>query len=158
MMETARGNVTNGFPIDILLVEDNEADIKLTLRAFERAKLKNNISVVRNGEEALAYVYHQAPFEDAKQYPTPDLILLDINMPKINGFQVLERLKADPVYKVIPIVMLTSSQNDEDIVRSFGNGAASFIPKPVTYDDFVKVVDGFNFYWHIVNKLPPNAP
>ncbi len=147
----------NGQPIDILLVEDNEADVKITLRAFNKAKLKNNIYVVYDGQEALDYLSHQGKFADQKIYPRPDLILLDINMPKKNGFEVLKEIKESVSYRTIPVVMLTSSKNEADIVTSFKNGAASYIPKPVLYDDFAKVVEGFNFYWHIVNKLP-NPP
>ena len=141
-------------PIDILLAEDNEADVKITLRAFKKAKLQNNIYVVNNGQEALDFIYHQGKYQHKKEFPRPDLILLDINMPRIGGFQVLEKLKADAQYSFIPIIMLTSSKNDEDIVKSYSSGAASYIPKPVDYNRFVELIDGFNFYWHIINKLP----
>lgn len=144
----------NNKPIDILLVEDTEADIKITLRAFKKARLRNNIYVCHNGQEALDFLYHQGDYKDAQQYPRPDLILLDINMPKLNGFEVLQKIKADPAYCAIPVVMLTSSKNESDIVSSYQKGATSFIQKPVEYEDFVKVVEGFNFYWNIVNKLP----
>lgn len=149
-----QSEIKNDKPIDILLIEDNEADIKITLRAFKKARLRNNIFVVTDGQEALDFIYHQEPYHDKEKYPVPDLILLDINLPKINGFEVLERIKGDTKLSYIPIVMLTSSKNDEDIVKSYGHGAASYIPKPITYEDFVNVVDGFNFYWHIINKLP----
>ena len=149
-------NVTevNDHPIDILLVEDDEADIKITLRAFEKAKIKNNISVVTDGQEAMDFVTHQGKYHDRKKFSRPDLILLDINMPKLGGFEVLKKLKADPKFQFIPVVMLTSSRNEEDVLKSYQNGAVSFIPKPVVFETFAKVVDGFNFYWHIVNKLP----
>lgn len=146
--------VLNEDPIDILLVEDNEADIKITLRAFDRGRLRNNIHVVRDGQEALDYVYHEGQYQDRGQYPVPDLILLDINMPKANGFEVLQKIKNDPKLRYIPVAMLTSSKNDEDIVRSYGYGACSYIQKPVDFTEFIKLVDGFNFYWHIINKLP----
>ena len=144
----------NNQPIDILFAEDNEADIKITLRAFNAAKVKNNIYTVRDGQEALDFVYHQGKYSDPEKYPRPDLILLDIQMPKLDGFQVLEKLKADDRYNFIPVVMLTSSKKDEDVVKSYRSGAVSFIQKPVNYEEFKKVVDGFNFYWHIINKLP----
>ena len=144
----------NSHPIDILLVDDNEADIKVTLRAFDKAKLKNKFAVVRNGEEALDYIYHRNQYADKTQFPYPDLILLDIHMPKLDGFGVLKDLKENSHRKIIPVIMLTSSKNDEEVARSYRYGAVSFIQKPISYEEFVTVVDGFNFYWHIINKLP----
>lgn len=154
MDEVLNEKVINDQPIDILLVEDNEADIKITLRAFSRGKLKNNIFVVHNGQEALDFVRRQGKYKNNEAIPRPDLILLDIKMPKMDGFQVLDTLKKDAAYAMIPVVMLTSSKSDEDVVKSYRTGAASYIPKPVNYDDFVKAIEGFNFYWHIINKLP----
>lgn len=142
------------YPIDILFADDDDADVKITLRAFEKAKIRNNIFVVHDGQEAVDFVSHQGKYTDKEKYPRPDLVLLDINMPKLNGFQVLEKLKAGEDTKMIPVIMLTSSRSEQDIAKSYKNGAASYIEKPVGYDDFVKVVEGFNFYWHIVNRLP----
>ncbi|MFH0731518.1 MAG: response regulator [Candidatus Omnitrophota bacterium] len=141
-------------PMNILLAEDNEADAKITLRAFDRAKLKSNIFVVTDGEQALDFVYHRGKYQDKEKYPKPDLILLDIKMPKVDGFGVLREIKSDLQYNYIPIIILTSSKEEEDVVRSYKYGAASFIPKSMDYDDFVKVVEGFNYYWQILNKLP----
>lgn len=141
-------------PINILLVEDSDADIKIALRAFAKVKLKNNIYVVHDGQEALDFIYHKAQYEDTEKYPVPDLILLDINMPKLNGFEVLKAIKNDLNYSYIPVIMLTSSQNEKDIATSYRFGAASYIPKPVCYDNFVEIVDGFTFYWRSINKLP----
>ena len=154
---TTNTDIVNVAPIDILLVEDDEIDSEAALRAFEKGKIKNNILVARDGEEALDFVYHRGAYQDKNKYPRPDLILLDIRMPKLGGFEVLKKLKEDPQYSYIPVVMLTSSQNEEDVLKSYGFGAASYIPKPVSYEDFKKVVDGFNFYWHIINKLPPKG-
>lgn len=144
-------------PINILLVEDNPADVKITLRAFNKAKLLNDIYVVSNGEDALDFVHHREAYQDRGQYPRPDLILLDLNIPKISGMDVLKGLKEDPEFKNIPIIILTSSKRDEDVLKSYALGAAGYIPKPVQYDEFVKVVDGFNSYWQIINKLPKGA-
>ena len=141
-------------PIDILLVEDNEADVKITLRAFKKARLRNNVFVVRDGQLALDFVYHQGEYQDKTKFPRPDLILLDINMPRLNGYEVLQKLKSDPSFCAIPVVMLTSSKNEDDVMKTYQWGATSYIQKPVDYDSFVKVVDGFNFYWNIINKLP----
>lgn len=144
----------NRAPIDVLLVEDSEADIKIVLRAFEKGKMKNNIYVVNDGQEALDFIYHRGKYQNKKEFPRPDLILLDIKLPKLDGFQVLEKLKGDTQYNFIPVVMLTSSKQEEDIVRSYRNGAASYMPKPVTFKGFIDTINGFNFYWHIINKLP----
>ena len=141
-------------PIDILLVEDNETDVKITLRAFSKVAIKNTIHVVNDGQEALDFMHHEGNYQDKEKFPRPDLILLDINLPKVDGFQVLEELKKDIRFNYIPVVMLTSSRDQEDIARSYRDGAASFIPKPLNYDDFVKVVEGFIFYWNVMNKLP----
>ncbi len=141
-------------PVDILLIEDNEADIKITLRAFKKAKLKNSIIVVKDGQEAMDYISRNGKYSDEKRFPQPDLILLDIKLPKADGFEVLDAIKSNPRSKHIPTIMLTSSKNEADIVKSYGGGAASYIQKPVSYEEFVDVVNGFNFYWQIISKLP----
>lgn len=143
-------------PIKILLVEDTEADIKITMRAFNKANVKNEIHVVRDGQEALDYLYHQGQYTDASAAPRPGLILLDINMPRLSGFEVLKRVKNDPDLRVIPVIMLTSSKTEEDILSSYGAGAASYIHKPVDYQQFTEVVNTFNMYWQILSKLPRN--
>lgn len=142
-----------GEPINILLAEDNEDDIEITTIAFEEARIHNNLFVVRNGQEAMDYLNCQGEYADREKYPIPDLILLDINMPKIGGFELLERLKKDEKFKLIPTVMLTSSKSEEDIVKSYSSGAAAYIPKPVNHEEFLKVVETFNFFWQIV-KFP----
>ncbi len=154
MNETIAQLESNYMPIDILLVEDEEDDIEITLRAFKNAKLKNQIYVVQDGQEAINFIYHKEPYQDEKKFPRPDLILLDIDIPKLSGFEVLKKLKGDPNYSFIPVVMLTSSKEEQDIIKSFQNGASSYIQKPVSYAEFTKIIDGFNFYWHIVNKFP----
>ncbi|MCH8850654.1 MAG: response regulator [Chloroflexi bacterium] len=108
----------------------------------------------KDGEAALDYVFRRGQYQDVKKFPPPDLILLDIRLPKLNGPEVLDRLKGDSVYKQIPVVMLTSSKSEEDIVKSYKSGAASYIPKPIDYPAFAKVVEHFNFYWHLSAKLP----
>lgn len=140
--------------IDILLVENDEANVRITLRAFDRATLKNNIHVVNDGQEALDFIHHRGKYQEEKKFPTPDLILLDIDMPGLDGFEVLKKLKSDSEYGFIPVVMLTTSEEEEDVLRSYKNGAAGFITKPLDYKDFVKLVEGFNLYWHGINRLP----
>jgi CheY-like chemotaxis protein len=141
-------------PINILLVEDNEDDVIITQRAFLRkGKLINKLYVVRNGQEALDFVYHQGQYTEEKP-ATPGLILLDISMPGINGFEVLKKLKADSRYKKIPVIMLTTSSREEDIVKSYEDGACSYITKPTNFSDFVRALEQFEIYWTLVSKIP----
>jgi two-component system response regulator len=141
-------------PINILLVEDSEADVKITLRAFRNARIKNNVYVASDGQEALDFIRHQGKYKDRGKFPRPDLILLDIKLPKLDGFQVLDNIKNDLRYNFIPVIMLTSSKDEQDIAKSYRKGASSFIQKPVSYDEFVKIVDGLNLYWQFISKLP----
>jgi len=142
--------------INILMAEDNEADVLVSQRAFRKASLKTNLFIVDDGLEALDFVHNKGPFGDAEKYPRPDVMLLDIKMPKLTGIQVLGKIKNDENVKGIPCVMLTSSRNDEDVVKSYFDGAASYISKPVDYDHFIKVVECFNFYWIIMNAKVPH--
>ncbi len=140
--------------LQVLLVDDNDADVKIAVRAFQHATLKNHLHVVNNGQACVDFVRHQGLYEDRSRYPRPDLILLDISMPVMDGFGVLQNLKADPRTCSIPIIVLTGSNNDDDIKKSYAGGANSFIRKPVTYEEFVEVVDLFNLYWHRIVTLP----
>ncbi len=142
-----------GTPINILLAEDNEDDIEITAMAFEQARIQNNLFIVKNGKEAWDYLNRHGEYADEEKYSAPDLVLLDINMPKMGGFELLTKMKADEKFKLIPTVMLTSSKNEEDVAKSYSNGAAAYIPKPVNHEEFLKVVEAFNFFWQIV-KLP----
>jgi len=136
--------------IKILLAEDDEDDIAIALRAFKKSRLANEIQVVRNGEETLDYLFRRAPYENVEQYPSPHLLLLDINMPKLNGLEVLEQLEQHSRLKRLRVVMLTSSKNEEDVVKSYNNGACAYIPKPVEFEDFLEVVEGLNCFWKTV--------
>ncbi len=138
-------------PMEILLVEDNEDDILLEQEALADAKLVNVMSVVRDGEEAMAYLRRQGSHQNAR---APGLILLDINMPKKNGFEVLNEIKADPALMHIPVVMLTTSDNEADIVKSYARGACSFITKPMDFDKFRDVIRQFALYWALVSRIP----
>jgi hypothetical protein len=140
-------------PIPILLVEDNPADVELTLRAFRRRRLSNPIAVARDGEEALDYVHRRGVFADAA--PPPGVILLDLRLPKVDGLEVLRELKAHPLYHNIPVVVLTTSAEDEDIKRSYELGAASYIVKPVQFDKFLEVVERIDLYWILTNVPYP---
>ncbi len=137
-------------PIRILLADDNDDDIAIALRAFKKSQLENEVHVVRNGEEALNYLFNREHYQDKEKYPKPQLLLLDINMPKLNGIEVLERLSQDSKLKRLRVVMLTSSKNEEDVVGSYNNGACAYLSKPVEFDDFLKVVEGLNCFWKTV--------
>ena len=143
-----------GKPVDILLVEDNEDHIELTLRALKNNNLINDIHVVKDGQEALDFAYHRGKYQDTERYPRPGLILLDIHLPKVDGLEVLETLKKDPDLKSIPVIMLTTSSRDEEIVKSYAGGANSYVTKPVDFGEFVKKIKEMKLYWTIVNTLP----
>ncbi len=139
-------------PIEILLVDDNDDDVVLLEESFRDSRFLNLLQVVHDGEEAIRYLRRQGPYQSAK---TPGLVLLDINMPKMNGFEVLQVMKADPLLKTIPVVMLTTSTRDEDIARSYDGGACSFVSKPVSLDKLKEVIKQFMLYWTLVSVIPP---
>lgn len=140
--------------VTILLVEDNPDDVEITKRAFRKNKINNSMYVVRDGQEALDYLYRKGQYADEATSPRPDLILLDINLPRVNGIDVLKELKSDPNMRRIPITMLTVSDRDEDIVRSFDLGVNSYITKPVDFNKFAEAIRGYHFYWTVVTELP----
>lgn len=140
--------------LDILLAEDSEADIKIALRAFERALLKHTIHIVRDGQEALDFLRRRDRHAQASR---PDIVLLDIQMPKLTGLQVLEEIKKDAALRSIPVVMLTSSRNENDIRTSYSNSVAGFIHKPIAFEDFEKLVGGFSLYWSSISHLPKRS-
>ncbi len=137
--------------VTILLVEDNDDDVVLIKESLTESGLVNILQVARDGEEAMAFLRCTGEYKSAAR---PGLILLDINMPKMNGFEVLEEVKADPVLKQIPIVMLTAGSGDEDVIRAYRQGACSFIRKPVSLDEFRNTVKQFALYWALVAITP----
>lgn len=139
----------------ILLVEDNRLDIELTLDAFREARLGNSVYVAKNGTEALDYLYGREQYADREKYPLPDIILLDLKMPGIDGFEVLRRVKAEPEIKRIPVIILTSSREEGDLALSYDCGANSYLVKPVSFEGFLKVVEQVQDYWIILNMGPP---
>ena len=141
-------------PLNILLVEDSPTDVKITLRAFQSAQIKNTFFSVHDGQGALDFIYHQGEYQDEQKFPRPDLILLDINLPKVDGFTVLQRIKEDKQFCQIPMVMLTSSKNQQDILKCYQYGASGYIQKSVSYDTFCGIVEIFNKYWHHVSRVP----
>lgn len=140
-----------GHPIDILMVEDNPGDIRLTQEALKENKMNNNLHVVKDGMEAMAFLHHEREYESA---PRPDLILLDLNLPRKDGRQVLAEIKGDPALKRIPVVILTTSQAEEDILKSYSLHANCFVTKPVDLDQFMKVVQSIEHFWITIVKLP----
>lgn len=140
--------------IEILLVEDNPGDARLTREALAMSKLRNNLHLARDGEEALAFLRREGRFAGA---PAPDLILLDLNLPRRSGREVLEEVKKDVALMHIPVVVLTSSQAEEDIMRSYQLHANCFITKPVDLEQLNKVVQGIEQFWFTLVTLPPGA-
>ena len=140
-------------PIEILLVEDNPGDVRLTIEALKEGKVANKINVAVDGIEALAFLRREGKYENA---PKPDLILLDLNLPKKNGREVLAEIKMNPHLKCIPVVILTSSQAEKDIVTTYNLHANCYITKPVDFEQFIQVVKSIENFWFKVVKLPPN--
>ncbi len=141
-------------PIEILLVEDNPGDVDLTMDAMEHSKLHNKVSVVNDGVEALSFLRRKNKYVNA---PRPDLVLLDLNLPKKDGREVLAEIKADEDLKRIPVVILTSSTDEEDIFRAYGLHVNCFITKPIDLNQFVKVVQAIESFWFSIVKLPPKG-
>jgi two-component system, chemotaxis family, response regulator Rcp1 len=140
-----------GLPIEILLVEDSPSDVDLTKEALGEAKVLNHLHVVGDGVAALSFLRREGPYASA---PAPDLILLDLNLPKKDGREVLAEIKADPALRRIPVVILTTSQADEDILQSYDLHANCYVTKPVDLDQFVKVVRSIEDFWLEIVKLP----
>ena len=142
---------------NILLVEDNPDDVELTLRAFKESKLVNEIVVVRDGKEALDYLFCDGAYAGRDPASAPEVILLDLKLPKIDGLEVLRRLRADERTRRQPVVVLTSSGEQRDIITSYDLGANSFIRKPVDYAQFLEAVKHLGLYWLVLNELPPRT-
>lgn len=139
---------------DILLVEDSVDDIELTLRAFRRHNPLRQVVVVQDGEEALEYLFGEGRYEAREPEPLPEFVLLDLNLPKLNGVEVLRRLRRDPRTNLLPVVMLTTSAEPGDLERCYSGGANSYVRKPVDYQDFVEVVRQLGGYWLGLNRRP----
>ncbi len=140
-------------PIDILLVEDNPGEVRLTQEIFKESKVRNNLMVVDNGADALGFLRRQGSHRDA---PRPDLILLDLNLPKMDGRELLAEIKEDPELKRIPVVILTTSKAEEDVLKTYNLHANCYISKPIGLEQFVKVVRSIENFWLAIVKLPPD--
>jgi len=148
---TARSSV-------ILLVEDNPDDLELTLRAFRKSKVLNEIDVVRDGAEALDYLFRAGAYCDRSPDALPELVLLDLKLPKIGGLEVLRRMRADERTRRIPVVVLTSSSEEKDILSSYDLGANSFVRKPVDFTQFLEAAKHLGLYWLVLNQAVPRGP
>ena len=145
--------IESGRPVEFLLAEDNPGDVRLTKEALRDSKVLNNLNVVQDGVEALAFLHHEGKYADA---PRPDVVLLDLNLPKKDGRQVLEVIKSDPALKRIPVVIITSSEAEQDIMRTYDLHANCYVAKPVDLDQFIKVIQSIENFWLTIVKLPSN--
>jgi two-component system, response regulator len=142
---------------EILLVEDNPSDAELTLHALRKNNLANQIHVARDGEEALEFLFRRGAYRDRQFDALPHLVLLDLKLPKVDGVDVLKELKGDPRTRSIPVVVLTSSKEERDLVQTYQLGVNSYIQKPVSFADFQEVVRQLGMYWLLINAKPPAA-
>lgn len=140
-----------GRPADFLLVEDNPGDVRLTQEALKSHKVQNNLHVVNDGEEAMSFLRKEGKHANA---PRPDIILLDLNLPRKDEREVLADIKSDPSLKTIPVVVITSSEAEQDVIRSYNLNANCYVTKPVNLDQFIKVVQSINDFWLTIVKLP----
>ena len=140
-----------GRPVEFLLVEDNPGDVRLTREALKDSKIRNNLNVLGNGISALNHLRREPPYENALR---PDIILLDLNLPKMDGREVLSRIKADPALKRTPVVVITSSEAEQDILRTYDLHVNGYVTKPVDLDQFIKVVQSIESFWLTIVQLP----
>jgi two-component system response regulator len=143
-------NETNA--VEILIVEDTPQDLELTLRALRKAKLSNRIHVARDGAEAIEFIFCEGAHANRKIEDTPKLVLLDLKLPKIDGIEVLRRIKSDPRTKTVPVAVLTSSKEQKDVVESYRLGVNSYIVKPVNFEGFASAVQELGMYWLLLNQ------
>ncbi len=143
--------IRNCTPADILLVEDNPGDVRLTREAFEDGQIENTLHVVGDGVEALDFLYQRGDHEDA---PQPDIVLLDLNLPRKNGDEVLEEVRADPDFECLPVIVLTSSEAEEDVIQSYELQANAYLTKPVDPAEFIDTIHRFERFWLSIVRLP----
>ncbi len=143
-----------GISADILLVEDNPNDVELILHVFQWCNLSDRVHVAWNGEEALDFIFGKGAYEGRNIDDRPKVILLDLKLPKVDGIEVLRRIKGDPKTRTIPVVVLTSSREDRDIIETYNLGVNSYIVKPVQFDEFANVIREMGLYWKMINQPP----
>ncbi|MEO8356216.1 MAG: response regulator [Chloroflexota bacterium] len=139
----------------ILLVEDSADDEALTLRALNKSKIANKIVVTRDGAEALEYLFCTGQYADRDPHDLPQVTLLDLKLPKVDGLEVLRRIRSDPRTRMLPVVMLTSSREEQDMFNAYSNGANSYVRKPVDFNQFVDAIGQLGLYWLVINEAPP---
>lgn len=150
--------VDNGLrDIEILIVEDNPSDLELTLRALKKHHVSNKILALRDGAEALDYLFAQGQYQNRPNNRKPKVIFLDLKLPKVDGLEVLRRIKADPATRSIPVVMVTSSTEEKDRLQSYELGVNSFLVKPVNFEDFIRAISKAGFYWLALNRPPDDS-
>ena len=140
----------------ILLVEDNPNDEELTLRALRKANIANEVAIARDGQEALDFLFGTGKYAGRELPTMPAVVLLDLKLPKLDGIDVLQRIRADPRTRLVPVVILTSSSEDEDMVRSYQFGANSYVRKPIEFSAFANAVTQLGMYWVLINQIPPS--
>ncbi len=141
----------------ILLVEDNPDDVELTLRALKQYNVRNQIAVVRDGAEALDFLFASGAYAERSTCPMPAVVILDLKLPKMDGLEVLQRMRADERTKLVPVVILTSSKEERDMVNGYKLGANSYVRKPVDFTEFVEAARQLGLYWLVVNEPPPQT-
>jgi len=141
----------------ILLVEDNPDDIELTLRALKKNNIMNEVIIARDGEEALNYLFGTGPYKGKGLPPMPAVMLLDIKLPKVDGLGVLRQVRSNPNTKFLPVVILTSSKEDQDLVNGYSLGANSYVRKPVDFHQFLAAIQQLGLYWLLLNEMPPET-
>jgi two-component system response regulator len=146
--------MTEANEVEILLVEDNQDDLDMTLRSLRKANLTNKIQTARDGAEALEFIFCQGAFAGRKFENPPKVILLDLKLPKIDGMEVLKRIKGDPRTKMIPVVVLTSSKEQKDVIESYNLGVNSYLVKPVNFEGFAAAIQELGMYWLLLNQPP----
>ena len=144
-------------PVQILLVEDNPDDVEIARRALKTSRLANDVHVTRDGQEAIDFLFRQGQYGEGVDVPRPDLILLDLNLPKLTGIEVLEKIRANKHLSMIPVIMLTASEREEDVAKSYKLGSNTYISKPVEFDKFLHAVEVIGEYWIVIATLPKAA-
>jgi two-component system response regulator len=140
--------------VEILLIEDNMSDAELVIRSLRKVNLANHLVHVRDGEEALEFIFATGAFAGREKQNVPKVVLLDIKMPKVNGIEVLRQIKSNDATKMVPVVIMTSSKEEQDIIKSYELGVNSFVVKPVVFNDFAKAVSELGMYWVLINQPP----
>jgi CheY-like chemotaxis protein len=146
--------MSNGRPVEVLVVEDNPEDLELLLRALKKANIGNRIEIARDGAEALEFIFCEGAHHERQIEDAPRVILLDLKLPKVDGLEVLHRIRNDPRTKAIPVVVLTSSKEQRDLVESYRLGANSYVVKPVSFEQFASAVQQLGLYWLLLNEAP----